>query len=116
MGIPTTRRQYSRAGLRYETDRTNAEGAMVEPLLPKPRGHTRPPVWPQREIMNAIFPVLRGGIGWRLLPPDLPPKSTVFRCFALWRDNGVFETLNPLLVIAERERVAREASPSAVGI
>jgi transposase len=56
---------------------------------------------------------LRGGIAWRLLPSDLPPKSTVFRWFSLWRDTGVFETINHLLVMADRERVGREASPTA---
>jgi putative transposase len=63
--------------------------------------------------VNAIVYVLRGGIAWRLLPTDLPPKSTVFRWFALWRDRGVFEAMNHLLVMADRERVGREASPSA---
>jgi transposase len=113
MWTPTTRRHYSREGLRYETDLADAEWGVIEPLLPEPLGQGRPRVWPRREIMNAIFYVLRGGIAWRLLPTDLPPKSTVFRWFALWRDRGVFEAMNHLLVIADRERVGREASPSA---
>ena len=116
MWTPTTRRHYSREGLRYETDLTDAEWALIEPLLPEPLGQGRPPAWSRREIMNAIFYVLRGGISWRLLPTDLPPKSTVFRWFALWRDTGVFETINHLLVMADRERVGREASPSAAVI
>src|SRR5215207_2325138 len=116
MWTPTTRRHYSREGLRYLTDLTDAEWALIEPLLPEPLGQGRPPAWSRREIMNAIFYVLRGGISWRLLPTDLPPKSTVFRWFALWRDTGVFETINHLLVMADRERVGREASPSAAVI
>jgi transposase len=72
--------------------------------------------WSLREVINAIFYVLRGGIAWRLLPCDLPPKSTVFRGFSLWRDTGLFETINHLLVMADRERVGREASPSAAVI
>src|SRR4051794_40908268 len=63
--------------------------------------------------MNAIFYVLRGGVAWRLLPSDLPPRTTVYRWFALWRDTGLFETMNHLLVMADRERVGREASPTA---
>ena len=47
------------------------------------------------------------------MPSDLPPKSTVFRWFSLWRDTGLFETINHLLVMADRERVGREASPTA---
>src|SRR5918993_5814513 len=116
MWTPTTRRRYSRNDLRYETDLTDSEWAVIEPLLPEPPGQGRPQVWPRREIMNAIFYVLRGGIAWRLLPTDLPPKSTVFRWFARWRDTGLFETLNHLLVMADRERVGREASPSAAVI
>jgi transposase len=116
MWTPVTRRQHSREGLRYETDLTDAEWAVIEPFMPKPFPRGRPRAWPAREIMNAIFYVLRGGIAWRLLPRDLPPKSTVFRWFALWRDTGVFETLNHLLVMADRERVGREASPTAAVI
>ena len=113
MWTPTTRRQHSRAGLRYETDLTDAEWALVEPLLPKPASCGRPPLWPMREILNGIFYVLRGGIAWRLLPKDLPPKSTVFGYFSRWRDAGVFLRINHHLVMADRERVGREASPSA---
>jgi transposase len=113
MWTPTTRRQYSRDGLRYETDVTDAEWAVLEPLLPEPHARGRPRRWAARDILNAIFHVLRGGIAWRLLPSDLPPKSTVFRWFSLWRDTGLFETINHVLVMADRERVGREASPTA---
>src|SRR4051794_2995736 len=114
MWTPTTRRQHSRAGLRYDTDLTDAEWALVEPFMPPPCACGRPREWPLREVLNAIFYVLRGGIAWRLLPSDLPPKSTAFRWFARWRDTGLFETMNHMLVVADRERVGREASPSAV--
>src|SRR4051812_33299795 len=113
MWTPATRRQHSREGLRYETDLTDAEWALIEPHMPKPRIRGRPREWPLREVLNAIFYVLRGGVAWRLLPNDLPPRTTVFRWFCAWRDSGLFETLNHLLVMADRERVGREASPSA---
>src|SRR3712207_6690605 len=113
MWTPTTRRQYSRDGLRYETDLTDAEWALIAPLLPEPLARGRPRRWPTREILNAIFYVLRGGIAWRLLPSNLPPKSTVFRWFSLWRDTGLFETINYLRVMANREWVGWEASPRA---
>ena len=64
--------------------------------------------------MKAIFYFLRGGVTWRLLPSDLPLKRTVFRWLADWRDVGVFYKINHILVIADRDRVGREASPSAV--
>ncbi len=116
MWTPATRRQHSREGLRYETDLTDAESAVIEPLMPAPNLRGRPWAWPLREIVNAIFYVLRGGVAWRLLPNEFPPRTTVYRWFAQWRDTGVFETLNHLLVMADRERVGREASPSAAVI
>ncbi len=66
MWTPTTRRQHSRAGLRYETDLTDAEWAVIGPLMPAPAPCGRPPVWTLREVLNAIFYVPRGGIAWRL--------------------------------------------------
>ena len=113
MWTPATRRQHSRDELRYETDLTDAEWALLEPLMPEPNPRGRPREWPLREIVNAIFYVLRGGVAWRLLPNDLPPRTTVYRWFAQWRDTGLFESMNHLLVMADRERVGREASPSA---
>jgi putative transposase len=102
--------------LRYETDLTDAEWALIEPLMPRPRPCGRPRAWPLREIVNAIFYVLRGGIAWRLIPKDLPPRTTVYRWFAFWRDTGLFERMNHILVMADRERVGRAASPSAAVI
>lgn len=113
MWTPATRRQHSRAGLRYETDLTDAEWRLIAPYLPGPKSTGRPRRWPLREIVNAIFYVLRGGIGWRLLPSDMPPRSTVYRWFASWRDSGLFERLNHALLMIDRERVGRQASPSA---
>jgi transposase len=113
MWTPTTRQRHSRDGLRYETDLTDAEWALIEPLLPEPQVRGRPRGWSLREVMNAIFYVLRGGVAWRLLPKDFPPRTTVYRWFSSWRDTGLFERLNHRLVMADRERVGREASPSA---
>src|SRR3954451_11594070 len=116
MWTPTTRRQHSRDELRYETDLTDAEWALLEPVMPEPNQRGRPREWPLREVINAIFYVLRGGVAWRLLPTDLPPRTTVYRWFSEWRDTGLFEAMNHLLVMADREQVGREASPSAAVI
>jgi len=55
MWTPTTRRQHSRTGLRYETDLTDAEWALIAPLLPGPAPCGRPAMWSMREILNGIF-------------------------------------------------------------
>jgi transposase len=54
-----------------------------------------------------------GGLPWRMLPPCFPPVSTVRRWFYIWRDNGLWQTLNHFLLMATREIHGREASPSA---
>jgi transposase len=113
MWTPATREKYSRPALRYQSDVTDQEWLVLEPLLPKPKTRGRRWSWPLREIVNAIFYVMRSGCAWRLLPADFPPWSTVYRWFAAWRDGCVFERINHALVIVDRERVGREASPSA---
>src|SRR5436305_440380 len=76
MWTATTRAQHMRDGLRFASDLTDAEWAVLEPLLPAPAGIGRPAEWPMREIVNAIFYVLRGGIAWRMLPACFPPRQT----------------------------------------
>ena len=113
MWTPATRRQHSRKHLRYETDLTDEEWAVIAPYLPGSPVRGRPHKWSMREIVNAIFYVLRGGVAWSLLPREFPPRSTVFHWFSVFRDTCLFEKINHVLVIADRERVGREASPSA---
>ena len=113
MWTPTTRRQHNRVAARYQTDLTDAEWRLIEHRLPTAKKTGRPRTWPMREIVSAIFYVLRGGIAWRLLPSDFPPWPTVYRWFAAFRDGSIFEKINHVLVMADRERVGRDASPSA---
>jgi len=58
-----------------------------------------------RELVNAIFYVLRSGCPWRMVPTNFAPHSTVYRWFLRLRDERVFETINYHLLIRDRERV-----------
>ena len=102
-----------RAGLRYGSDLTDAEWAILEPLLPPPATCGRRRAWPLREVINAISYVLRTGCPWRLLPDGFPPHTTVYRWFARLREARWWEAVNHLFVMADRERCGREASPTA---
>jgi transposase len=64
MWTPATRRQHSRERLRYGSDLTDAEWKILEPLMPPPAKTGRPRAWSMREVLNAIFYVLRGGCAW----------------------------------------------------
>lgn len=81
MWTPATRRRHSRKALRYEADTTDEEWAILAPLMPVSPVRGRSFKWGMREIVNAIFYMLRGGIQWSLLPREFPPKSTVFHWF-----------------------------------
>ena len=116
MWTPTTRPQHSRTGLRYGSDVTDAEWLLLSPFLPVPSRCGRHRKWEVREIVNAIFYVLRGGIAWSLLPKDFPPWPTAYRWFARFRDDGTWERINHHLVMLDRERAGREASPTAAVI
>ena len=115
-----TRAQHSRAGLRSGTDVTDAAWLVLAPFLPPARVCGCLREWPIREIGNAIFHVLRGGIAWSLLPTAFPPSPspspTVYAWFARLRDDSPWETINYHLVMRDRERGGREASPTAVMI
>lgn len=116
MWTPTTRRQHSRAGLRYGSDLTDAEWAILGPFLPPEAKCGRKRAYAMREVVNAMCYVLRGGIAWRLMPDTFPPWRTVYRWFVRLRDDGAWETINHHLVMRDRERVGREASPTAAVI
>lgn len=66
-----------------------------------------------REVANALLYLVSAGYAWRLLPKCFPPVSTVRRYFYAWRNAGLFEVMNTLLVMNLREIEGREASPSA---
>jgi putative transposase len=116
MWTPETCKLHDRSDLRYGSDLTDDEWELLEPLLPSPAATGRPWGWPLREMMNAIFYVLRSGCDWRLLPEHFPPHQTTYGWFVRLRDAGSWESLNQTLLMRDRERVGREASPSAAVI
>jgi transposase len=107
------RRAADRRGLRYASDLSDAEWAVVEPLIPPAKRGGRPRDVNVREVLNAIFYVLSTGCQWHALPKDLPPKSTAHYYFMLWDWDGTLERLHHLLYGAIRESEGREASPTA---
>ena len=113
MWTEITRAQYRRKGLRYSSDTTDAEWAVLEPLLPAARRLGRPRTVNMREIVNGILFLATSGCQWRQLPKDFPPMTTVQRYFYRWRDDGTWETINHALVAMVRETMGREASPTA---
>jgi transposase len=113
MWTETARRQYRREDLRYASDMTDAEWALIEPHMPAAKPLGRPRRVPLRGVVEALLYLLRTASPWRLLPHDFPKRATVQRYFYAWQAEGVWETINFLLLQQARERAGREASPSA---
>ena len=106
------RRAADRRGLRYPSDLTDDEWALVAPLIRRATRGGRPRTVDVREVVNAIFYVLATGCQWQALPKDLPPKSTVWGYFSRWEWEGTLERLHHALYVAVREQSGREASPT----
>ena len=107
------RDEHSRKGLRYPSDMTDREWAVVAPFIPPTKHGGRRRSTNMREVANALLYLASAGCAWRLLPKCFPPVSTVRRYFYAWRNAGLFEVMNTLLVMNLREIEGREASPSA---
>jgi transposase len=103
----------ARTGLRYPSDLTDGEWALIKPMIPPAKRGGRRREVNVREVLNAIFYVLSIGCQWQARPKDLPPKSTAHQHFGLWDWDGTLERIHLALYVATREREGREASPSA---
>jgi len=108
-----TRAKYRRDGLRYASDTTDEEWAVIALRLPAPCRRGRPREVSLREVVNAIFYIAQTCCQWRLLPKDFPPFTTVQYYFYQWRALGLWASINHELVMLAREAEGREASPSA---
>lgn len=97
----------------YPTDLTDSQWAILEPLIPDGKPGGRPRKADKRRVVEAILYQLRAGSAWRLLPHDFPPWQTVYYYLRRWQAEGVWATVNHELLMADRERAGREASPSA---
>lgn len=114
MWTDITRDEHARSRYELPSHLTDAEWALIEPLLPVRSGLGRPAKWTYRQIVKGLFYVLRGGLPWRMLPHGIfPPMTTVQHYFYAWRDSGLWQTLNHHLLMDVREACGKEASPTA---
>jgi putative transposase len=97
----------------YPTDLSDEEWKYIEPHVPSPKGRGRPRIHSLREILNAIFHILRSGCQWRMLPNDFPRWPTVYHYFRKWRIDGTWERINWAIRERLRVRLNRDPQPSA---
>jgi putative transposase len=97
----------------YPSDLTDAEWAILDPLIPAVKSGGRPAEHDRREIVNGILYVLRTGCQWRALPHDLPPWKTVYTYFRLWRLDGTWRRIHDTLRRQVRRSVGKQPEASA---
>jgi putative transposase len=97
----------------YPDDITDKEWALIEPTLYNTEPSGRKPKYERREVMNAIFYLVRTGCSWRHLPHEFPPWNVVYTQFTRWRDRGVFEKMHDKVKERVRESLGRNAKASA---
>jgi transposase len=98
---------------RYPSSLTDAEWAVIEPLLARKDGRGRPPRHDKRKMLDAIFYLVRSGCQWRLLPKDFPSWQAVWSLFRRLRADGTLDRIYDALHELWRLQSARRAEPSA---
>ena len=107
------RGRYDRSRLRYPSDLTDEEWALVGPLIPPAKRGGNKRTVDVREVVNGLMYVLSTGCQWAAIPKDLPPRSTVNHYFCRWDYDGTLDRLHHALYVGCRELAGREASPTA---
>jgi putative transposase len=97
----------------YDSDLTDAQWGVLQPLLPPVVPAGAPRTTDLREVLNAILYRLHNGCAWSNLPHDLPPEGTVRDYFHRWRRQGLWEQLNDALRGQLRQAVGRDEQPTA---
>jgi transposase len=99
---------------------TDAQWAVLEPLLPPPGNTTgrggRPEKHPRRRVLDAIFYLVRGGIAWAALPHEFPPHQTVYGLFGRWARHGAWQHIHDALRDRVRVHEGRNPQPTAAVI
>lgn len=113
MWTSKNRGRYDRRGLRYPSDLTDEEWALVEPLIPPAKRGGRPRSVKLRDVVNGLMYVLSTGCQWRYVPKDFPAWSTLYSYFDLWTYDRTLDRIHQALYERCRDMAGREAQPTA---
>lgn len=98
----------------YPTDLTDAQWAVIEPLIPRKTGSGKPRTVDMREIFNALLYINRTGCQWRMLPGEFPPWQTVRYYFDKWTYDGTWQSIMDQLRTQNRLHTTHDPEPSMV--
>ena len=115
MWTDENRGRYDRSKLRYPSDLTDEEWALIGPSIPRAKRGGNKRTVDVRAVVNGLMYILSTGCQWAQLPKDLPPRSTVNGYFKRWEHDGTMTRIHHALYVRCREMADRQASPT-VGI
>jgi len=113
MWTPENRPRYDRSKLRYPSDLTDEEWAIIGPLIPRAKCGGNKRTVDERAVLNGVMYILSTGCQWAALPKDLPARSTVNDYFRRWEWDGTLDRIHQTLYVLCREQSGRNASPTA---
>ena len=108
-----SRARHDRSKLRYPSDLTDEEWALIGPMIPPAKRGGLKRQHDDRDLVNGLMYVLSTGCQWRYIPKDLPPRSTLHDYLTRWHYDGTLTKIHHALYVACREQADREASPTA---
>lgn len=99
----------------YPTDISDTEWDLIKSMIlaerKRKRGKKREVN--MREVVNAIFYILRAGCSWRMMPDDLPAWQTVYSYFQRWQRKGLWQKIHSALRSQLRKIQGTDVEPSA---
>jgi len=98
---------------RYPSDLTDSQWHLIKGLLPPPARRGRRRCLDQREVLNAICYLVKGGVQWRMLPREFPRWQSVYSYFRRWRRDGTWRRIHDTLRACVRRRAGRHKHPTA---
>ena len=113
MWTTENRGRYDRSRLRYASDLSDGEWALVAPLIPVAKRGGNKRTVNVREVVNGLMYILGTGCQWAAIPKDLPARSTLHDYFVRWDQDGTLGRLHHALYVACREMAGRDASATA---
>lgn len=99
----------------YPSDLSDAAWRLIEPYVHESANHSGKQPVDRREILNAIFWIVRTGAQWRYMPHDLPNWRTAYEYFVQWAEDGTWERIEHDLRPLARSASGR-SSPATLGI
>ncbi len=113
MWTPENRPKYDRSKLRYPSDLSDEEWAMIAPLIPRAKRGGNKRAIAERAVLDGVMSILSTGCQWAALPQELPPRSTVNDDLRRWDADRTLARIHHVLYMRCREQAEREASPTA---